>query len=218
MSAACLRPQKLLAARAARTRGDITVEQLRAAENEAICDAIKLQEEVGLRSVTDGEFRRDSWHIDFLEQFGNVAVIPSKIKARFQSERGPVEYSPPTIEVRGRLSRTHPIFVEDFMFVKSLVREKPNLTPKITIPSPSTMHFRGGRAAVDRRLIRRCRSSTPILPASITRRCWRSPPPAAAICSSTRSISPISATRRCASKSARRSAKTQRPCRAPMSA
>ena len=145
-----LRPQKLLEARAARTRGDFSAEQLRAAEDEAIRDAIKLQEEVGLKSVTDGEFRRDSWHIDFLEQFGNVAVIPSKIKARFQSEQGPVEYSPPTIEVQGKLSRPHPIFVDHFKFVQSAVRDKPRLTPKITIPSPSTMHFRGGRAAIDR--------------------------------------------------------------------
>src|SRR5581483_10702115 len=102
----------------------------------------------GLNSITDGEFRRDSWHIDFLERFGNVAVIPSKIKARFQSDQGPVEYTPPTIQVVGKLSRPRPIFVDHFKFVRDAVRDKPQLTPKITIPSPSTMHFRGGRAAV----------------------------------------------------------------------
>ena len=145
-----LRPEKLRSARAAKTRGDISDEQLRAAEDEAIRDAIKLQQDAGLTSITDGEFRRDSWHIDFLERFGNVAVIPSKIKARFQSEQGPVEYTPPTIQVVGKLTRPRPIFVDHFKFVRDAVRDKPHLVPKITIPSPSTMHFRGGRAAVDK--------------------------------------------------------------------
>src|SRR5262249_701727 len=122
----------------------------RAAEDDAIREAIKLQEDAGLTSITDGEFRRDSWHIDFLERFANVAVVLSKIKARFQSEQGPVEYVPPTIQVVGKLSRPRPIFVNDFVFVRDAVRDKPHLPPKITIPSPSTMHFRGGRAAVDK--------------------------------------------------------------------
>ncbi len=141
-----LRPPKLLDARAARKRGEITAEQLRAAEDEAIREAVKLQEDVGLQSATDGEFRRNSWHIDFLERFGNVAVIPSKIKARFQSEQGEVEYLPPTLEVVGKLSWPHPIFVDHFKFVQSVA----HVTPKMTIPSPSCMHFRGGRAAIDK--------------------------------------------------------------------
>jgi 5-methyltetrahydropteroyltriglutamate--homocysteine methyltransferase len=141
-----LRPKKLLDARAAHQRGEITADRLRAVEDEAIRDAVKLQEDVGLQSATDGEFRRDSWHIDFLREFANVAVIPSKIKARFQTTQGPVEYTPPTLEVAGRLSRPHPIFVDHFKFVQAATR----VTPKMTIPSPSCMHFRGGRAAVDR--------------------------------------------------------------------
>jgi 5-methyltetrahydropteroyltriglutamate--homocysteine methyltransferase len=145
-----LRPRKLIDARAARKRGDITAEQLRAAEDEAIREAVKLQEDVGMQSATDGEFRRDSWHIDFLEQFANVAVIPSKIKARFQSEQGPVEYSPPTLQVTGKLGRPHPIFVDHFKFVQRVAQENKKVTPKMTIPSPSNMHFRGGRAAIDR--------------------------------------------------------------------
>ena len=146
-----LRPRKLLDARAARKRGDITADQLRAAEDEAIREAVKLQEDVGLQSATDGEFRRDSWHIDFLQQFANVAVIPSKIKARFQSEQGPVEYSPPTLQVTGKLGRPHPIFVDHFKFVQQVTQENKKLMPKLTIPSPSNMHFRGGRAAVDQK-------------------------------------------------------------------
>jgi 5-methyltetrahydropteroyltriglutamate--homocysteine methyltransferase len=142
-----LRPPKLRDARAARQRGEIGAEQLRAVEDDTIRDAVKLQEDVGLQSATDGEFRRDSWHIDFLERFANVAVIPSKIKARFQTDGGPVEYAPPTLEVIGTLGRPHPIFVDHFKFVQSVTR----VTPKITIPSPSCMHFRGGRAAIDRK-------------------------------------------------------------------
>jgi 5-methyltetrahydropteroyltriglutamate--homocysteine methyltransferase len=142
-----LGPRKLIDARAARSRGAMTAEQLRAVEDEAIRDAIKLQEDVGLQSATDGEFRRDSWHIDFLREFANVAVIPSKIKARFQSEQGPVEYQPLTLQVTGKLSRPHPIFVDHFTFVQSVT----NVTPKLTIPSPSNMHFRGGRAAIDQK-------------------------------------------------------------------
>ena len=142
-----LRPRKLIEARAARQRGEISAEQLRAVEDEAIREAVNLQEDVGLQSATDGEFRRDSWHIDFLREFANVEVIPSKIKARFQSEQGPVEYSPQTLQVTGKLSRPHPIFVDHFKFVQSVTK----VTPKLTIPSPSNMHFRGGRAAIDQR-------------------------------------------------------------------
>ena len=98
---------------------------MRAAEDEAIREAVKLQEDVGLQSATDGEFRRDSWHIDFLQEFANVAVIPSKIKARFQSEQGPVEYPPPTLQVTGKLGRPHPIFVDHFKFVQSVTRVTP---------------------------------------------------------------------------------------------
>jgi 5-methyltetrahydropteroyltriglutamate--homocysteine methyltransferase len=146
-----LRPQRLLDARARRRLGEIDARQLRAVEDEAIREAIKMQVDVGLKSITDGEFRRDSWHIDFLEQFGNVAVIPSKIKARFQSEQGPVEYQPLTLQVTGKLSRPRPIFVDHFAFVRATARDIGGtaVTPKITIPSPSNMHFRGGRAAID---------------------------------------------------------------------
>jgi 5-methyltetrahydropteroyltriglutamate--homocysteine methyltransferase len=141
-----LRPRQLLEARAARQRGEITADALCAWEDKAIRDAVKLQEDVGLHSATDGEFRRDAWHIDFLKEFANVEVIPSKIKARFQSEQGPVEYQPQTLQVTGKLSRPHPIFVDHFKFVQSFTK----VTPKQTIPSPSNMHFRGGRAAIDK--------------------------------------------------------------------
>ena len=142
-----LRPRALIDARAARKRCEISAEALRVVEDTAIRNAVKLQEDVGLQSATDGEFRRDSWHMDFLQEFANVEIVSSKIKARFQSERGPVEYSPPTPQVTGKLGRPHPIFVDHFKFVQSITK----VTTKMTIPSPSNMHFRGGRAAVDRK-------------------------------------------------------------------
>jgi 5-methyltetrahydropteroyltriglutamate--homocysteine methyltransferase len=140
-----LRPQKLLDARERRKSGAITAAQLAAVEDEAIRDAVKLQEDVGLEAVTDGEFRRTFWHLDFLEQFANVTVIPPRIKARFHTREGDIEFAPPGLRVDGKLGRPHPIFVDHFKFVKAATKK----TAKQTIPSPSNMHFRGGRGAID---------------------------------------------------------------------
>jgi 5-methyltetrahydropteroyltriglutamate--homocysteine methyltransferase len=142
-----LRPQKLLDAREKKKASQITQAQLTAVEDEAIREVIKLQEELGLQSITDGEFRRTFWHLDFLEQFANVTVIPPRIKARFHTREGDVEFAPPGLRVDGKLARPHPIFVDHFNFVKAATRQ----TAKQTIPSPSNMHFRGGRAAIDQR-------------------------------------------------------------------
>jgi 5-methyltetrahydropteroyltriglutamate--homocysteine methyltransferase len=140
-----LRPQKLLDAREQRKTGAISAEALRKVEDEAIREAVKLQEELGLQAVTDGEFRRTFWHLDFLERFENVTVIPPKLKARFHTHEGDIEFAPPGLQVVGKLARPRGIFVEDFKFLKSVTRN----TPKQTIPSPSNMHFRGGRGAID---------------------------------------------------------------------
>ncbi|MGH7088241.1 MAG: 5-methyltetrahydropteroyltriglutamate--homocysteine S-methyltransferase [Stellaceae bacterium] len=140
-----LRPQKLLDARERRKSGAISAAQLATVEDEAIREAVKLQEDVGLDSITDGEFRRTFWHLDFLEQFANVTVIPPRIKARFHTREGDIEFAPPGLRVDGRLSRSHPIFVDHFKFVKAAAKK----TAKHTIPSPSNMHFRGGRGAID---------------------------------------------------------------------
>jgi 5-methyltetrahydropteroyltriglutamate--homocysteine methyltransferase len=142
-----LRPQKLLDARDKRKSGAITAEQLRQVEDDAIRDVIKLQEDLGLEAVTDGEFRRTFWHIDFLEQFANVTVIPPRLKARFHTHEGDIEFAPPGLRIDGKLARTHPIFVDHFKFVKAATKK----TAKQTIPSPSNMHFRGGRAAIDQK-------------------------------------------------------------------
>ena len=140
-----LRPQKLLDAREARKAGTLDAAGLRAVEDEAIKDAIKLQEDVGLEAITDGEFRRTWWHLDFLVSFANVEEIPPKVKVKFHTHEGDLEYEPPGFRVAGKLGHPRPIFVDHFKYVKSVTKK----TPKMTIPSPSLMHFRGGRKAID---------------------------------------------------------------------
>ena len=140
-----LRPQFLLDARDQRKRNEISADDLRKVEDQAIREVVKLQEDIGLQVTTDGEFRRTYWHLDFLEQFSNVKVIPPSIKAKFHTHEGDIEFAPPGIRVEGKLARPHPIFVEHFKFLKSVTK----VTPKITIPAPSNMHFRGGRKAID---------------------------------------------------------------------
>jgi 5-methyltetrahydropteroyltriglutamate--homocysteine methyltransferase len=143
-----LRPTKLHEARAARARGAITPEQLRQAEDEAIREAVKLQEDVGLKVATDGEFRRTMWHMDFITQFSNVKVVPSEIKVRFHTSEGDIDVAPPGLRVDGKLARPRGIFVDHFKFLKSVT----HATPKITLPSPTVLHFRGGRDAIDKRI------------------------------------------------------------------
>jgi 5-methyltetrahydropteroyltriglutamate--homocysteine methyltransferase len=142
-----LRPPRLLEARDKRKRNEISADELRRVEDDAIREAVKLQEDVGLEAVTDGEFRRTFWHIDFLERFANVTVIPPRIKARFHTHEGDIEFAPPGLRIDGKLSRPAPIFVDHFKFVKGATKT----TPKQTIPSPSNMHFRGGRGAIDQK-------------------------------------------------------------------
>jgi 5-methyltetrahydropteroyltriglutamate--homocysteine methyltransferase len=144
-----LRPRALLEARARRARNEISAQELERREDEAIRDVVKMQKDVGLCVATDGEFRREMWHTDFLAQFINVEVVPGKIKVRFTSAEGETEIEPPGTVITGKLGwPAGGIFVNHFKFLKSVVSD--GIAPKITIPSPSTMHFRGGRAAVDR--------------------------------------------------------------------
>jgi 5-methyltetrahydropteroyltriglutamate--homocysteine methyltransferase len=146
-----LRPASLLAAREQRKRNEIPADELKRREDEAIREAVKLQDSIGLQVVTDGEFRREMWHTDFLRGFINVEVVPGQIKVRFRSFDGETEMEPPGTVVKGKLAwPAGGIFVDHFKFLKSVADASPQLTPKVTIPSPSCMHFRGGRAAVDR--------------------------------------------------------------------
>jgi len=142
-----LRPPALLEAREQRKSNAIGVAQLMAAEDTAIRDVVKMQEEIGLKAVTDGEFRRTLWHVDFLTSFANVKSVPGKVTAKFHTHAGEIERTPSALAVRGKLARPRPIFVDHFKFLKSAA----TVVPKLTIPSPSILHFRGGREAIDRR-------------------------------------------------------------------
>ncbi|HJZ70490.1 MAG TPA: 5-methyltetrahydropteroyltriglutamate--homocysteine S-methyltransferase [Vicinamibacterales bacterium] len=139
-----LRPANLLEARERRRRGEITAADLRRIEDAAIRDVVAMQERIGMPSITDGEFRRGLWHMDFVCDFANVQQAPG-IPIKFHSDEGEIEWAPPGVKITGKLARPHPIFVEDFKFLKSIT----TATPKITIPSPSVLHFRGGRRAID---------------------------------------------------------------------
>ena len=143
-----LRPPELLQARAEFAAGKIDAAALRAIEDKAIKDGIKLQEEVGLQAITDGEMRRGSWHMDFLYQIGGVRKIEENVVVKFKSEEGEVEFKPTALRVEGKLKLSKTIFADDFEFVKENTRR----TPKLTIPSPSMMHYRGGRAAIDEKV------------------------------------------------------------------
>jgi len=140
-----LRPKFLLDARAQRAKGEITPEQLRAVEDKAITEIVKFQEDVGLQSITDGEFRRTYFHIDFLEQLGGVKTdIPVTIVRADGSE----ELAPPVMRVVGKVEHVKDIQRADFEYLKSQVSA--GRTPKVTIPSPTMLHFRGGRAGIDK--------------------------------------------------------------------
>jgi 5-methyltetrahydropteroyltriglutamate--homocysteine methyltransferase len=141
-----LRPPELLAMREKHRHGTISADDLRAMEDRAIADVVRRQEQIGLQAVTDGEFRRTLWHIDFLRQFANVEVTRSPVKVSFHTEEGDIERAPSALKVTGRLSRPHPIFVDHYRYLHSVAR----VMPKLTLPSPSILHFRGGRYAVDR--------------------------------------------------------------------
>src|SRR5262245_45078240 len=139
-----LRPPSLLDARDRRKRNAISAAELRSIEDAAIRDVVAMQQRIGLKSITDGEFRRGLWHMDFVRDFANVEQTPG-IPIKFHSDEGEIEWTPPGVRITGTLSRPHPIFVDDFAFLESIA----NGTPKITIPSPSVLHFRGGRKAID---------------------------------------------------------------------
>jgi 5-methyltetrahydropteroyltriglutamate--homocysteine methyltransferase len=105
-----------------------------------------MQERVGLRSATDGEFRRASWHMDFIYELGGVVKAETNLRSRFRNESGVIEFTPAAPRVVDKLSLEHTIFAEPFGFLASVVE---TATPKLTIPSPSMVHYRGGRAAID---------------------------------------------------------------------
>jgi 5-methyltetrahydropteroyltriglutamate--homocysteine methyltransferase len=144
-----LRPPELLRAREDNAAGRIDDAELRAVEDEAIRTVVRMQEEVGLRSATDGEFRRASWHMDFIYQLDGIEKEAGHISVRFFNPDGELEFTPAALHVNGKLGVSRTIFGDDFRFLQETATRN---VPKLTIPSPSMVHYRGGRAAIDESL------------------------------------------------------------------
>ena len=138
-----LRPREVHAARARRAAGEITAEALREVEDAAIATAVARLESTGMRSITDGEFRRAWFHLDFLQQLDGVAVTGSIASSSDSADT--VHMTPPKLSVTGPLRHGRDIQVADFRYLASVTTQ----TPKVSIPSPTMVHFRGGRAAID---------------------------------------------------------------------
>ncbi len=141
-----LRPAELTRARDEHAAGRVSADELRAVEDDAIRDVVRKQEAVGLQSATDGEFRRATWHMDFIDSLGGITHADERIKVEFHNEDGTISWEPTAMRVSERVTLKEPIFADHFAFLQSCVT---TATPKLTIPSPSMVHYRGGRAAID---------------------------------------------------------------------
>ena len=139
-----LRPQRLKDARERFQRDEITKDELRAVEDDAIREVVRKQEAIGLQSITDGEFRRVFFHLDFLQRLQGVA-ISGGITTKFRTREGDIDFAPPRVTVTGKLRHVQDIQAADFQFLQSVATR----TPKVTIPSPTMVHFRGGRKGID---------------------------------------------------------------------
>jgi 5-methyltetrahydropteroyltriglutamate--homocysteine methyltransferase len=152
-----LRPRRLLTARDDLAAGWITPQELRLVEDEAIRAAVAFQRDVGLRSVTDGEFRRGSWHMDFIYQIGGITRVPGTLLSTFHGPEGDITFTPDAIRVTRTVTMDQTIFGDDFTFLASVATRPPAgsapLVPKQTIPAPSMVHYRSGaRGVVDGRV------------------------------------------------------------------
>ena len=140
-----LRPQRLLQARAQHQEGRLDDAGLRRVEDECIAEVVRAQERVGLEDATDGEFRRTYFHVDFLERLDGVEVKEAGFTAAFRRDDGTQEtFRPPTMHITGRVRHRASIQGADFDFLKATATR----LPKVCIPSPSMLHFRGGRQAI----------------------------------------------------------------------
>jgi 5-methyltetrahydropteroyltriglutamate--homocysteine methyltransferase len=142
-----LRPPELMEARSQRDEGLLSAERLRALEDEHIRDVVKRQEDVGLSGITDGEFRRTFFHVDFLEQLDGVNVTYGDFFAAFRKDDGTeVGFRPPTMHVDGPIRHARSIQGRDYDFLLATTAK----LPKVCIPAPSMLHFRGGGAGISR--------------------------------------------------------------------
>ncbi len=152
-----LRPRRLLQAREDRAAGRIDAAALRQVEDEAIREVVSRQRDVGLSTATDGEFRRASWHMDFIYALGGTRQADERMKVTFHNAKGDLDFSPAALRIDGRISLPETIFGDAFSYLRDTVADLPGdgragdgrPVPKLTIPSPSMVHYRGGRAAID---------------------------------------------------------------------
>src|SRR5713226_5073156 len=135
-----LRPPELKEARAGRERGEMGAAELKAIEDRAIEQVIAKEESIGLKGVTDGEFRREFWHLDFLAGLDGVESVALERGIQFKGG----ETKPKGLRVTGKIGFSHHPMLEHFRFLKDHTKA----AAKMTIPSPSVLHFRGGRKAV----------------------------------------------------------------------
>jgi 5-methyltetrahydropteroyltriglutamate--homocysteine methyltransferase len=140
-----LRPPELVQARARHRAGEIDAAALRAVEDAAIRDVVAMQEALGFQGVTDGEFRRTYFHTDFLLQLDGVEEAGGTQVSFHRHGGETLDYAPPVMRITGRVAHAHPIQRADFDYLASVATR----TPKVTIPSPTMLHFRGGRDAID---------------------------------------------------------------------
>ena len=146
-----LRPPELLLAREKHAQGDLSADSLREIEDRSIRGVVKMQEDIDLQGITDGEYRRTIWHADFLRQIDGVTVkegvaATGGVARRFQSGEKEIDRSPTRFEITGRLKRSRGIETDNFKYLASVT----NRTPKLCIPSPTILHMRGGRDAIDK--------------------------------------------------------------------
>jgi 5-methyltetrahydropteroyltriglutamate--homocysteine methyltransferase len=143
-----LRPERLHRARAGYKAGQIDRDELRGVEDECILEVIRLQRDAGLRSVTDGELRRTSWHMDFIYSLGGISQVEGEsLHVHFRDESGEYDYAPPAMKVADKVTLPEPIFADAFAFLRD--HALAGQTPKLTIPSPSMVHYRGGNSSID---------------------------------------------------------------------
>jgi 5-methyltetrahydropteroyltriglutamate--homocysteine methyltransferase len=142
-----LRPRRLLQARDDHAAGRIADEELRAVEDDAIREVVAMQRDVGLQSATDGEFRRASWHMDFIYRLGGVSRAPEHLKVQFRNPTGTIEFTSAALKIDGEVRLEQTIFGQDFQALRAMVT---SATPTHTTPSPNWVHSRGGQAAIDR--------------------------------------------------------------------
>jgi 5-methyltetrahydropteroyltriglutamate--homocysteine methyltransferase len=150
-----LRPPELKEAREQFKSGRIPKEKLKEVEDRSIRTAIALQEAAGLQSVTDGEFRRAFWHVDFLTGFDGIVATQGQYALKFHGEGGAESETRSMMVVNGKVRRSRPVALDGFRFLKA----KTSRVAKLCIPAPTYLHMRGGRKVVNEKAYPTLRNS-----------------------------------------------------------